>query len=236
MHYMLLPLAEHYDDGFGAVADSFRESAEWLLEDPPETRSFTEHLPIAYLYRHAIELYLKSGIVIFHRRFDIPYGEHPASGEPWALVDGTWKLLRNIHSLVDLHAHLHALFDDCLDTLRETTRTRWEIPDDVGESMRVIDSLDSSSTFFRYPTTRHEDAHIAKEVVQEVDVIDVWDDLEPGDRGVSRVMVYQRDGDTPRVFQREEDAALAMLDLLRATAQFTHDFHAATRGELTGGG
>ncbi len=30
--YMLAPLAEHYDDSFGAVADAFRDAAKTLRE------------------------------------------------------------------------------------------------------------------------------------------------------------------------------------------------------------
>ncbi|RXU06233.1 hypothetical protein B1F69_00065, partial [Pseudomonas syringae] len=73
MLYMMLPLDRHFDSGFGAVADSFRDAAD-ALEDTP---TLNTHLPVSFLYRHAIELFLKSAIIILHRKLNIPYGAIP---------------------------------------------------------------------------------------------------------------------------------------------------------------
>lgn len=80
MYYLLAPLDKHYDRGFGAVANSFMEAADDLQEDAATGATFlNRHLPISFLYRHAIELFLKSGIIILHKRLRIPYG---TEGDP----------------------------------------------------------------------------------------------------------------------------------------------------------
>ena len=85
MLYMLLPLDQHYDSGFGAVADSFKDAAD-SLNDPTKPSAFSSHLPVSFLCRHAIELYLKSAIITLHRKFSIPYGEPPSSNKPSVMV------------------------------------------------------------------------------------------------------------------------------------------------------
>jgi hypothetical protein len=64
MKYMLLPLNEHVDDGLGATGEAFEESAT-LLSSSSENISHSHYqIPLCFLYRHAIELYLKSAIVV----------------------------------------------------------------------------------------------------------------------------------------------------------------------------
>ena len=98
MFYMMLPLDRHFDSGFGAVADSFKDAADTLDSTRENTPTLNDHLPISYLYRHAIELYLKSAIIIFHRKLNIPYGDTPASGEPKILDGAKWKPMYQICS------------------------------------------------------------------------------------------------------------------------------------------
>ena len=95
MYYILTPLHTHIDFGFGATGDAFKEAADKLEASLSERRGvFNEHLPINYLRRHAVELFLKSAIVIIHRRLNLPYGEEPPTGEPRALVEGNGSHLR----------------------------------------------------------------------------------------------------------------------------------------------
>lgn len=101
---MFAPLAEHYDNGFGAVADAFRDAAIKLREGSDRKPFQWEHLPETYLLRHAIELYLKSGIIIVHRKLQMPYGsDSHASPQPMLLTaSGKWEPLHNTHDLVRL--------------------------------------------------------------------------------------------------------------------------------------
>jgi hypothetical protein len=67
MQYMLMPLEAHFDGGLGATGDAFEEAAKKLAESAAELPSSHPHLPINFLHRHAVELYLKSMIVVMHR-------------------------------------------------------------------------------------------------------------------------------------------------------------------------
>jgi hypothetical protein len=82
MNYVLMPLDAHYDSGFGAVAESFREAATTLRKAVPDP-AFFGHLPQSFLFRHSVELFLKSEIIILHRKLRLPYGTHPHDGPPW---------------------------------------------------------------------------------------------------------------------------------------------------------
>jgi hypothetical protein len=68
---------QHFDSGFGAAADSFKDSADALASADIATPNVNSNLPISFLYRHAIEMYLKSAALIFRRKFRRPYGDTP---------------------------------------------------------------------------------------------------------------------------------------------------------------
>ena len=67
-YFTFMPLHRHFDGGFGAIGDAFKEAGDQLGKSP--INDIHKHLPLAYLYRHAIEMYLKSMIVIIHKKFD----------------------------------------------------------------------------------------------------------------------------------------------------------------------
>ena len=60
----LLPPERHFDGGLGATAGEFKRSAEELKVTKGTALA---HLPVCYLQRHSIELYLKSLIVILYK-------------------------------------------------------------------------------------------------------------------------------------------------------------------------
>jgi hypothetical protein len=57
MNYLITPPNTHYYGGLGITAYHFRNSAE-ILKNHSESR--IDILPLCYLQRHAIELFLKS--------------------------------------------------------------------------------------------------------------------------------------------------------------------------------
>lgn len=71
MQYLLTPLHAQFDSGFGATGNAFKDAAGFLDGDKEANKDnlFNANLPVNFLYRHAIELFLKSAIVIFHRRY-----------------------------------------------------------------------------------------------------------------------------------------------------------------------
>jgi hypothetical protein len=169
MLYMMLPLDRHFDSGFGAVADSFRDAADALEDSRESTPTLNAHLPVSFLYRHAIELFLKSAIIIFHRKLNIPYGAIPASGEPQIPIGEKWKPMHNVHGLQPLYQHFCSLFEDHAEYLASHTNTDWSLPTELGQWISEIEATDSSSTFFRYPVTKDKEKDKQKSVIREDD-------------------------------------------------------------------
>ncbi|EHW8954897.1 hypothetical protein K3L19_004437, partial [Salmonella enterica] len=54
--YLMMPLHMHIDYGFGATAEQFKKSAD-ILSASESVKDLG--MPVNYLRRHAIELYLK---------------------------------------------------------------------------------------------------------------------------------------------------------------------------------
>lgn len=76
---MLTGIDDHLDFGFGVTADSYYHSAEYLFTNKRKIKTFQQvEMPINYLYRHSIELFLKSLIIIFHKQLKIPYSDEPS--------------------------------------------------------------------------------------------------------------------------------------------------------------
>jgi hypothetical protein len=46
---MMLPLDRHFDSGFGAVADSFKDAADTLDSARENAPTLNDHLPISYV-------------------------------------------------------------------------------------------------------------------------------------------------------------------------------------------
>src|SRR5690606_2170631 len=100
------PIKKHIDKGFGITADSYYHSAEHLKDNHFEHYDVVQQaeMPQMYLYRHSIELYLKSLIVIFHNVLKINYGTVPYnSNEPELLVNGQWRKLYASHYIDALY-------------------------------------------------------------------------------------------------------------------------------------
>lgn len=145
----LLPTNEHKDNGLLVTGRSFKESAEILAANDNQLSPLESRLPICYLYRHSLELFLKSMIVIASSHFDTAFTK---KNEIINLNDGNAnRPINKAHSLRILLENLqHALINsnyppvsripECLDYLNK-----------IESDLLTIDDLDLSSTFFRYP-------------------------------------------------------------------------------------
>ncbi|QIO05746.1 hypothetical protein [Acinetobacter shaoyimingii] len=96
------PLALQIDLGFGATADSFYCAAQALDDNKHSKYGFGiggGKLPILYLYRHSIELYLKSAITLIHK-VSIKKAK-TGNGEdfPKLIENGKDKKIFNVHSI-----------------------------------------------------------------------------------------------------------------------------------------
>lgn len=235
MHYLLTPLQSHYDLGFGAVANSFKHAAELVASPDSPSPSLDSHLPASFLYRHAVELYLKSGILIFHRKFKLPWGDGPKDDEPKVPIGGKWKPMYAVHTLQPLHARLNTLFTDNSEYLKANTRTQWEFPEGFSDWIASIDSTDSSSTFFRYPVTKHADRDQEKSSMKPDDYRSIIARMGPDSPPQKMFVVLDEEDNVVQAYRRDDTASKAILEVLRQAADCLYGCHAAMRVELAGG-
>lgn len=235
MHYMLLPLDQHFDRGFGAVADAFKESADSLSGDGTPVFTLNAHLPVSFLYRHAIELYFKSAIIIFHRKFDLPFGEVPSSGEPQLPVGQKWKPMYNVHQLQPLYEYFQVLFSDHSTFLKENTNTNWEFPAELASWIKEIEATDSSSTFFRYPITRHGEKDKEKSLMRKDDHVSMLSTISERTTPLKALLVLNQNDEVVGSFSHDDTFAKETVSTLQQVAEILHNCHAALIGELTRG-
>src|SRR4029077_13232699 len=125
MKYLFMPLNQHFDDGFGATGEAFERSAK-LLSSTPDDVTYHYQIPLCFLYRHAIELYLKSAIVVLHRALAIPYDKNPHHGPAFVLVNPKWKPIYQVHSVAELWGHVLELLRSSKSELERRCKTDWQ--------------------------------------------------------------------------------------------------------------
>lgn len=235
MLYMMLPLDRHFDSGFGAVADSFKDAADTLDSARENAPTLNDHLPISYLYRHAIELYLKSAIIILHRKLNIPYGDTPASGEPKILDGPKWKPMYQIHGLLPLYRYFSSLFADHAEYLSNHTSTDWSFHAELGKWINDIEETDSSSTFFRYPVTKDKTKDKEKSTIKVDDYDAMFSKVKQNQKPVKAFLMVDQDQNIIESFSHDDTRSKETIGTLRQAAEVFSNCHAAMVGELTGG-
>ena len=241
MQYLLTPLHAHFDAGFGATGNAFYDAAE-SLDGSKETMKgnlFNANLPVNFLYRHAIELFLKSAIVILHRRFNLPYGAAASDSEPMVLVGATWKPFNKVHSISLLWTYVEQLFLDHAAWLAEHPKPEvWKFSESIDQQVQTIEAGDPRSTFFRYPTTKNIKADAAKSSMKEVseasfiEAMTKSSDADPKGFGM---IVKDDDGGFVKGYVYEDESGEALNQALRQAAQYFYNLHAAMRWEICGG-
>lgn len=234
-HYMLTPLEQHFDLGFGSVADSFKGASDAVLSAPQESRDMNDHLPASFLYRHSIELYFKSGIIIFHKKFKIPYGTVPYDGEPQVRIAQKWKPMYQVHALSELYPHWRQLFSDHAEYLKENTRTDWTFPPEFEAWISEIEAWDSTSTFFRYPVTKQREKDKDKSVIKSDHYLNIMSRMGPGEKPVKAFFVMNEKDEVTKAFYHEDQRVRATIETLKQASELLYGCHAAMRGELTDG-
>jgi hypothetical protein len=238
MHYFLMPLHTHIDFGFGATGDAFKEAADKLDAALPERGGVLgEQLPINYLRRHAIELFLKSAIVIIHRRLQLPYGSVPHSGEPHALVEGQWVPFPRLHSVKRLWTYLSVLFNDQKQFFDSIKRVDWTFPAEVDAWVDEIEVKDPRSTFFRYPNPRDTAADAPKAVMAEGTPEEIMARLAASKDGPKQFILLMENeaGDVTRGCYYAGDSQAHFNTVLKECAGMFYGTHAALRAEVCGG-
>lgn len=234
MYSLFAPLDKHFDKGFGAVADSFRDAADILRTGEGGISPFHGHLPISFLYRHAVELYLKASIIILHRHLRMPYGKNPYEEVPYVLVEGLWKPMYNEHRICPLFGYLKSLLSDNQEYLTKNTRTDWGFPEDFDSLVEEIDEIDSSSTYFRYPVTKAGDRDKEKSSAKQTTVDEVIAQAQLKERPMKTIVVVGALNDVQQVFVHDNESSLILVEKLNELAETLYGCHAALMGELVG--
>jgi hypothetical protein len=235
-HYMLMPLDQHYDGGLGATGDAFEEAADKLVECSEGQRLDNAHLPISFLYRHAIELFLKSMIVVLHRSLSIPDGSEPSEGPPFIPRNGKWKPMNREHGLLVLWNHVVELLGNHESELKKRCRTDWQdYPDELGRAIEMIDKADPSSTFFRYTDDRKPDADHEKSSWKEYDIAEIFSKMGPEHEPAKAFLLLGADESIQHAYQYDSAAMVELSKALRDTAKLLSGAHSGLRVELAGG-
>lgn len=235
MNYLLMPLDQQFDLGFGIVGNSFKHAGDSVMSPQSESPDLNPHLPASFLYRHAIELFLKSGIIIFHRKFQLPFGDEPFDGEPKVPVRGKWKAMYTVHGLQDLYSYFRSLFANHASYLAQHTRTNWSFSPELDRWIAEIEATDSTSTFFRYPVTKHRKEDTNKSINKEGDFEDMLAGIGNAAKPLKAFLVVNQGDEVVKAFQYDADLVKSMTETLRNAADQLYGCHAAMRGELTGG-
>ncbi len=236
--YMFLPLNEHVDGGLGATGDAFLEAAKSLSETKTEKPNiFNVHLPLNFLYRHAIELYLKSIIVTLHRALRIPFGEQSPNSEPMILVNEKWQTIFRVHSVGTLFKYMVNLIIQNKETISSRARTDWSaVPSDLKEWIEIIEAADSSGTYFRYPSIKNPAEDAAKSSWKEESPGEIFSKMGPGEKYMKAFLLFDAEEELIGSY-RYDDSLMTeeVSSVLRETAEMLSGAHAGIRAEIAGG-
>lgn len=239
MQYLLTPLYTHIDFEFGRTDDVFRAAADKLEEEDSYRRGIGhEQLPINYLRRHALELYLKSAIVIIHGRLGLPYGEMRATGEPFAFVRDKWRPIQGVHSVRDLWNYLARLFQDEKVFFDSVSRVDWSFPSELDGWIEEIERLDPRSTFFRYPNPRTPSDDRPKAAMASGSPLEIAKRVkQSSDQGPKQfiVLMDNDDGEVVKSYYYAGEPLAHFARTPKAAVEMFHGLHAATRAEVCGG-
>jgi len=247
MNYIFTGIELHPDLGFGITADSYHKSAEHLMDNHYEHYDVTQQaeMPQNFLFRHAIELYLKSLIIIFHRKLNIDYGTVDAnSDEPEAFIDGKWKKLYSSHFIDKLYEYwLNNLLLPNLKKLKELApKGDWEEYEPITKMFELISKYDRDSSYFRYPITKNSELDVEKNSMQKFKANSSFEDLikeiqeKKGNKksGMTMLMIDEDDNIT-QAFHKAENVLPDVRDSLKEVADYFNAIHVMTRVTLCGG-
>ncbi|KIL38671.1 hypothetical protein SD70_24785 [Gordoniibacillus kamchatkensis] len=236
--YMLSSIDTHADKGFGVTAESFKKAADHLSNsDFKEGMLVQGEMPVLYLYRHSIELFLKSLIMHIHEEVSIPYMNVTASGNHQFMVNdkGTPLYIENCHSLKLLFEYLCKLIKENEDRLKmQAPNASWLITGRIRGYMKSIYELDDKSDYFRYPISRDQSKDKAKYTMKRIkdkDLRRVTNNVE----GKVILATKNRNGDIQNIYMRDENILKEITTALTETAEYFSGFHIMTRMELCNG-
>ncbi len=246
MNYILTGIELHPDMGFGITAESYYKSAEHLMENHFQNYDITQQaeMPQNFLFRHSIELYLKSLIIIFHRKLELDYGTVPySSSEPEISFEGKWRKLNTCH-------YIDILYDYWLNTLLLPNITKleevapkgdWQESKKIGELFVIISKYDQDSSYFRYPITKNSILDIEKYTMQKFEATNLTDFMKEiqekknPTKSSFTMLLVDKDENITEAFKSNKNILSDVRDALKEVAYYLHCIHIMTRVTLCGG-
>lgn len=179
-YYLFLPFAQHYDGGFGATADAFKSAGDALRKRRKKRELFNTHLPAFFLYRHAIELYFKSIIIVLSRRL-AKAQKMPPPKVIYIEARGKRKPITSAHSIGDLYQHFKKLLNDNWPIFKPLCGTDWsQIPFEWENWIKTIEDHDPGGTLLRYPTSSKPEIDSLKDSFKKADIRAITAKMQPG--------------------------------------------------------
>ncbi|TDW52723.1 hypothetical protein EV144_1011415 [Flavobacterium sp. 270] len=247
MEYLLTGIELHPDLGFGVTADSYYHSAEHLMNNHFEHYDLTQQaeMPQNFLFRHAIELYLKSLIIIFHRELKIDYGSVAFdSDEPEAFVDGKWRKLYSSHFIDKLYDYwLNSLLLPNIQKLTDLApKGDWQEYKKIATLFRIISKYDQDSSYFRYPITKNSALDIEKNTMQKFNekeniegIIKEIEEKKVEKKSNVTMIVFDDQDNIIEAFHKVDNVLPEVRDALFEVASYFHGIHIMTRVSLCEG-
>ncbi|MFT6835251.1 MAG: hypothetical protein ACJA0H_001287 [Francisellaceae bacterium] len=229
MNIFITPPDKHFDGGLGSSASNFKSASE-SLKNSEENSSVD--LPICYLQRHSIELYLKSLIYILHKKFDISFGDDFTLKNPAILINGKWKPLSNTHNLSDLYNYFLTVFES--EKVSMPSTTDWSIDPKIKTKIDLISGYDPKSTYFRYPTSLDVKRDAIKSDIQPMDLEDAISQMNSSNgKPVKCAVMLDANDNVIETYDLAADTLNNVKQSLDETIEFMHNIQAAFLGELT---
>ena len=233
--YLFAPLDRHYDKGFGAVADTFHDAAS-ALKEQHNRAMLNGHLPICYLFRHSIELFLKGAIIIVHQGLKIPYGTEPCTNEPKLPYGKKLKSIYAIHDINLLYQYLSGLLTENKADLCVVTNTNWQFADDLDSKIERLNEIDLHSTYFRYPVEKYSPFEREKSAFKRTSVEAVMALAKKNEEPMKSMKVMALLGQDTQIFVHDDSFTEEAMNLLADVAEEVSNFHFALMHELGGDG
>lgn len=226
-----MPLEEHPDYGYGIIGSTYHTAANDLCNSGNFKEDQYSVLPINFLRRHSIELFLKSGIILFHKKFKLNFDNNKYYEEPkLKLKDGTWVLLKTTHNIKELYTYLYFLIKSNENYLNENTKTIWKFNDTFRKWIDKIDGYDNASDYFRYPISKDK----SKNFFKESTIQGIQKDIELGKKTIT-LIIEDNNGDAKKIYFHNTDKLIDLFNILKNTSDELDRFHTAVRMELLNG-
>ncbi len=234
-YWMFTPLDQQFDSGLGSMAHSFASAATRLDDDEQPASSLNPRLPICYLYRHSLELFLKSCITILHRVFKLPTPPNKDQSLPYVKVGDDWRPLHAVHSVQTLFDHFCVMLQMLAEPLGQICQTNIVPPPKASQWIKTIEETDARSTYFRYPVTREMTDDAAKSSMKKISPEALLEKTKATPSEVNAFVLVDDEGNPAEAFGQDDSALDDVQDALKQAIELFEGLHAAMRAELTGG-